>query len=252
METKVKAITIGTLHNDLYFDKSVSISFDNVQFESGCEYKVLVQIEPPTIINIIDEIIKQKNNFDLILSWHPKILKECENSILFPFGSCWIDDIDRGLGLKNKLTSIIASNKKQTLGHQIRHEVIKNTQKPIDVYGNGYKPIENKKVALKEYMFSLIIENDKTDNWFTEKLIDCMVCGTIPIYWGCGNIGQYFDKRGMICCDSAEEIVNILPTLDRDKYMEMLPYLSGNLEKSLKYADFWGRVENKIKKTFNI
>ena len=197
MEEKIKALTFGSLHSDLFFDKSVSISFDTVEYDKSRDVKVLIQIEPPSIVDLVGNIIKYSDNFDMILSWHPQILKECKNSILFPFGSCWIDEHDRGVNSKNKLISIIASNKRQTLGHRIRHEVIKSTPTSIDVYGYGYTPIENKQIALKDYMFSLVIENDRTDNWFTEKLIDCMVSGTVPIYWGCGNVGEFFNKRGM-------------------------------------------------------
>ena len=72
--------------------------------------------------------------------------------------------------------------------------------------------------------------------------------GTVPVYWGCNNINDYFDKRGIIYCETADEILKVLPTLNRDKYMKMLPYLQSNLEESLKYADFWGRVEGEIKR----
>jgi hypothetical protein len=28
------------------------------------------------------------------------------------------------------------------------------------------------------------------DNWLTEKIIDCMLTGTVPIYWGAPNIHE--------------------------------------------------------------
>ena len=37
---------------------------------------------------------------------------------------------------------------------------------------------------------------------FTEKLLDCMLCRTLPIYWGTPNIEEYFDVAGMIICNS--------------------------------------------------
>jgi len=79
-----------------------------------------------------------------------------------------------------------------------------------------------------------------------------MVSGAVPIYWGCDNIGEFFNKRGMLCCSNPQEILELLPTLNEEKYRKMLPYVESNLEKSLEYVDFWARVEEKIKNTFNI
>lgn len=74
---------------------------------------------------------------------------------------------------------------------------------PIDVYGRGWTKqpeqkifgaIETKKEALEKYTFSLAIENCCEPGYFTEKLVDCLIFQTIPIYYGCPNIYDYFDK----------------------------------------------------------
>jgi hypothetical protein len=247
MDENIKATTIGTLHNDLFFDRKVSISFDNLNYDDTADYKVLVQIEPPTIINLINQILQNKNNFDLILSWHPDVLSNCENSKLFLFGSCWINESDRYLHDKNKFLSIIASGKRQTNGHRLRHEIINNKFIDMDIFGHGYNPIDNKIVALKDYMFSLIIENDNTHNWFTEKIVDCLVTGTVPIYWGCSNIGDYFNVKGFIQINDINDFKNMTPKLNKDTYNNMLPFIKENFNLSLKYTDFWDRVSNKIK-----
>ena len=36
-------------------------------------------------------------------------------------------------------------------------------------------------------MFSVCIENDVYDTYFTEKILDCFATGTIPIYKGTKN-----------------------------------------------------------------
>ena len=95
MENNIKATTLGSIHEDLYFNKKVSISFDTLEYDATADYKVMVQMEPLAIMNLINEIPNHSHNFDLILCWHPKILNECKNSILFPFGSCWINENDR-------------------------------------------------------------------------------------------------------------------------------------------------------------
>jgi hypothetical protein len=252
MENNIKASTFGTLHNDLYFNKKVSISFDSFNYDENADYKVMVQIEPPSIMGIINQIHSFKNNFDLILTWNTEVLEECENSELFPFGSCWINESDRGIHNKTKILSIVASNKRQTEGHRLRHTIIDSNLTPMDTYGRGYNPIENKITAFKDYMFSLIIENEKIDNLFTEKIIDCLVTGTVPIYWGCGNIGNYFDKRGFLEFNSVDEFKGMIEKLNLETYNNMLPFIKNNFELSLIYTNFWGRLVSVINNKMNI
>jgi len=116
-------------------------------------------------------------NYDLIPENNPLIL-------WYPFGGCWIMPEDRKIYPKTKAVSIIASAKRETEGHKLRHEIIAALGDKIDVYGHGYKSVENKLEALKDYQYSIVIENEKTPGFFTEKVIDCFMTGTIPIYWG--------------------------------------------------------------------
>ena len=245
----IKASTFGTLQKDLYFNKKVSISFDSIKFDPSADFKVLIQIEPPTILPWLNTaIINNKDNFDLILSWHPTVLSKCDNSELFVFADCWISENDRNIYDKPKMLSIIASNKRKTEGHLLRHNIIEKGIIKMDTFGRGYTPIDNKIIGLKDYMFSIIIENDNTDNWITEKIIDCLTTGTIPIYWGCSNIGDYFNTKGFIQFKNIEEANEILPQLSKDKYYSMLPFIKENYKLSLCYTDFWGRVKQKITK----
>lgn len=247
MGNNIKASTYGSLSSEIFFDRKVSISFDCVEFDPKADFKVLVQIEPTSILNILDNIITNKDNFDLILAWHPKILSDCTNSELFLFGSCWIDSDDRAIHEKSGLLSIIASHKRQTEGHRLRHNIISNKIIPMDVFGRGYNPVGNKIVGLKDYRFSLIIENDKTSNWVTEKIIDCLVTGTVPLFWGCDNIGDFFNTKGFIRFNTIDEFNTITPTLNNETYAKMLPFIKENFDLSLKYVDFWGRIGSAIK-----
>jgi hypothetical protein len=81
-----------------------------------------------------------------------------------------------------------------------------------------------------DYRFSIIIENSKTDNYFTEKLVDCFMVGTVPIYWGAPNIDKYFDTRGMIIVNSLEEIKEVVGKLNENEYIDRIEYIRANLE----------------------
>ena len=40
-------------------------------------------------------------------------------------------------------------------------------------------------------MFSVIVKNERLPNYLTEKLIDCIVSKSIPLYFGYPNVGDY-------------------------------------------------------------
>ena len=116
---------------------------------------------------------------------------------------------------------------------------------------NGYSPIDNKIIGLGSYKFSVIIENQQIDNWFSEKLIDCLSVGTVPIYYGPSNINHFFDIRGILNFDTIDEFNHIIETIDDKTYEDLVPYIEKNYKESKKYVDFWDRIqktiENKIK-----
>lgn len=99
---------------------------------------------------------------------------------------------------KNKLVSMIASNKTMCAEHLYRQQMIQKFSGKCDHFGRGHRPIENKEDGLKDYCFSIVMENATYPNMFTEKITDCFMTGTIPIYYGISNIGDYFDTNGII------------------------------------------------------
>ena len=250
MDQRIKAKTLGILEPELYFHKNVTISFDVLDHDPDADFNVMLQMEPPAILDITQAIIDHQNVFDLILAWNEEVLEKCENSVFLPFGTCWIDEHDQAIHAKTKLLSVIASEKKDTKGHKLRHKIIAidKALDSRDVYGRGYSPIENKITALKDYMFSVVIENSTPKNYFTEKTIDCLATGTVPVFWGCENIEDFFDIRGFVFFKSAKEYKKIRPTLTAETYNQMLPYIKKNFELSLKYTNYLDRVEAEINK----
>ena len=43
-----------------------------------------------------------------------------------------------------------------------------------------------------------VIENMREPNYFSEKLVDAVLCSTVPIYWGCPNLDRFVDPDGII------------------------------------------------------
>ena len=128
----------------------------------------------------------------------------------------------------------ITSSKSFLPGHNVRLNFIKNSKDRLDLFGKGIKEVESKLDVLHNYAFSLAIENNvsKDDYYFTEKLVECIITGTIPIYYGCPNISKFFDLRGIITFNTQEELDDILSNLNEEKYNSMLEYAKINYEKA--------------------
>ena len=88
---------------------------------------------------------------------------------------------------------------------------------------------------MRDYRYHFCIENIKRDYWFTEKLIDCFVTGTIPLYWGCPSIEDFFNIDGMICYDEVKELPNILQTCNKELYLSKMDAIKENFELAKKY-----------------
>jgi hypothetical protein len=101
------------------------------------------------------------------------------------------------------------------------YEKLKNN---IDCYGKHTNYIENKIDGLKDYCFSVAIENSSIPGYFSEKILDCFLTGTVPIYLGDFEIGKHFDTRGIIFYNDSFDINQ----LSFEKYNEMLPYVTHN------------------------
>lgn len=153
---------------------------------------------------------------------------------------------------KNKLVSCVASTKSFLPGHIKRLEFVQKIKERtdiIDLYGRGINPIDSKFDALKEYAFSIAIEmikphdtyNKEKQRWvddeylWSEKINDCFLTGTVPIYYGCEIIGEFFNIDGILVFNNQKELDDILDNLSIEQYYAMMPAIEDNLSRAKKY-----------------
>ena len=154
---------------------------------------------------------------------------------------------------KTKLCSYITSFKKFTSGHIKRMELFEqlknNPQIKDHIYGRDYNFIPDKLDGLKDYMFSIVIENSIYPKYYTEKITDCFATGTVPIYYGDRSIGEDFDLNGIIFIEDLESFDLLTPEL----YFSMLPSINNNFKnlQKLKTADdfIYESINDKVKYT---
>lgn len=148
------------------------------------------------------------NSYDLIFVSDKQWCQKHQNIKYSPAGSNypWIR-IPKELPIKDKLVSMVASPKQFTEGHRFRHRIAEKYKDKLDLFGGACgsqrfgilrSPWDHKEMTTSPYMFSIVIENDSYETYFTEKITDCFAVGTIPVYWGSPDIDSYFDSNGII------------------------------------------------------
>jgi len=213
--------------------------------------KILWILESPEMINqnFIEEVKNKHKSFFSILT-HDDRLLHLPNSKIFPIGGCWIFPEDCKIyEKKTKTISSVISQKNFSSGHLFRKEILNEKKKlnvNIDIFGKdiSYLPLKYKLYALKNYQYHICVENTRNSVYFTEKIIDCFATGTIPIYWGCSEIKNYFNEKGIITINSTDELNYCLQNINSFEINKEA--IKENFELS---KDFW-LPENRILEIF--
>jgi hypothetical protein len=253
-------------------------------------FKVFIDSNEPQVCYMKEkekDILNFSNFYNLILTTNPKILNTVSHSRLFPYGTTWLNKLNKDktyLGEVEPLFNGFDLNKENTIsflktnkskhaietipGYNLREKIwnIKNQIKlpnkfyysnvgshNSEIKHDGLLPEDNK-LNLFKSKFSIIVENSQEINYFSEKLIDCLLSKTIPIYWGCPNICDYFDCNGFILFADENELIDKINKINLNTlYVEYKKYIDINFEKSKLYAlNYSVRVENKIKEFLKI
>lgn len=115
-------------------------------------------------------------------------------------------DTLKAVGPAEKTGSLswITSSKNDTSGHRVRMTFLENLLEKklsFDLFGRGFTPIGDKWDGLAHHKYSLAIENCSTPYYWTEKISDCFLSWTMPIYYGCTRISDYFPPESMAQID---------------------------------------------------
>ena len=216
--------------------------------------------EPNEYFGLHDWVIQNKDLFNIILTQSDKVLNNCNNAIYQPFGHTWLkpDQYNKEHEKKFQLSHLCGKLNK-TYGHSLRHETLARQNEfsiPLnfyDVYGDRSN-IEDARLG-KEFIFGdsqfgVVIENTSHRGYFTEKILDCFLLKTIPIYWGCSNIGDYFDIDGIIPFNNVDDLVYMSNNLDEDYYSPRKEIINKNWKLALEYVDYQQNVVNTITNIF--
>lgn len=170
------------------------------------------------------------------------VINSIPNAKFVPTGATWIEIENHKIHHKTELCSFIASDKNFAPGHRFRQSVRSIIPYNIHSYGRGFNPLDKKIDGLSKYAFSISIENIQRDTYFSEKIIDCFLTGTIPIYWGTKKVDQYFDPNGIIHFDTISQLEEIIKAMSFDLYEDKMDAIKTNFEEAKRYIlpELWG------------
>ena len=203
------------------------------------KYKIRVfawVLEPKAISpDLYEKILAVSKLCEKIFTHDRNLLNNIHNGVYTPVGDCWLEDNDQQIYEKSVNISFLSSSKTHTVGHKLRHEIYGVFKNHFDIckLGGPKAPIID---FFKTPRFSIVVENNRTKGYFTEKIIHCFRSGTIPIYWGDPDIGKSFDPNGIITFSSIGSLAETLKICNEKTYLEKLESVKNNFYIGKKYS----------------
>jgi hypothetical protein len=134
--------------------------------------------------------------------------------------------IDCPVPEKSKPLSWVTSNRNDTGGHRLRMRFLEKLRQGIDLdlYGRGFQPMQDKWDGLAPYRYSIAVENFHTPYYWTEKIADCFLAWTMPLYAGSSRIEQFFPKEALVRIDirDPQAIEQVRETIASDRWQRNL------------------------------
>lgn len=268
IEKKMKAIIKSdfdeALRSNIEVDRPVDIIID-VEIPKNLErnntLKIFVTTQPEGDYNQI--ILDNPDSYDYLLTSFNDLI-ELPKARYFVGCTSFVypaPDIEKKFGV-----STIMSGRYNLPGHHVRRELWHQRsaiQIPFDFYlgthnklpdafyryGISLSAEKKDKIKVFDCMYHIAIDSFSRDNFFSEKLIDCFITNTIPIYWGCTNIDKFFNPKGIIQVSGVDEIINECNRLTPEHYQEIKEsgVIEENYQRALEYNDY----EKCLKKAVN-
>jgi|688.fasta_scaffold18579_9 hypothetical protein len=140
--------------------------------------------------------------------------RDLPENLLAVYGDLWVSSISKKI--VHRLMVLLFTLKS---GHLPRI---------LNIYGNLHwkfksarGPLEDKQITLQSSKFSIIIENDSS--YISEKLIDALINGCVPIYFGPKNIDSIIPKGTYLeLSKTPDELIPMLENLSETEIRNLL------------------------------
>ena len=230
----------------------IAVFFNYIDLEVPEGKKIFVLPHEPTWSGSHQQNFKPYSN-TTVLGFNPKFYspqETCISTLAHTFyggRGPWMDKLEDWNYAKVKenapektknISSIITNLQsseyvKESCSYKPRYELTKyliDKAPYVDFFGGWeLKNSPLKKDTVEQYRFTLAMENQFTDNWITEKFYDSILYNSVPIYYGCTNIAEYYPEKGYILIEdpfdherTLKQIKDIQENAE-DIYRELLP-----------------------------
>jgi hypothetical protein len=245
-----------------HIDFSLFLDCSPKNKEELSSINILVLVEPNEYFGLHDWAIQNKNLFSFILTYNDKVLNNCENAVYLPFGFTFLKEehYQKEHNKEFKLSHLCGILNK-SYGHSMRHEILAR-ENEFKISTNFYKTIgdrhnletvgNDKETVFGNSQYGVVIENFSHRGYFSEKLIDCFLLKTIPIYWGCSNIYNYFYEPGFFKFENVDDLIYISNMLTPEMYELRKDAIEHNYQLALNYTNNEQRVVDKIVEIFKL
>lgn len=256
---KVKFHYYYPIDVDIDTEKDVDVYIDKFCMDPVPKDAIrIVIIEEPKKNELFDFVQDHRDRYTHVLTFHNEILLTNSKARQFLCMRVWM----HGYVSERKKFSVstVVGGKKDPLmkGYAMRHELWRSKERitiPKEFYLSGndstfhvfvlWKEVDytnelvlgNTKEPLFDSMFHVAIENTSIRNYFSEKLLDCFQSCTVPIYYGCRNIGDFFNTDGIFIVNSVDEMVDVCNKLTPKVYEAMQSAIEDNFNRSKRWSD---------------
>lgn len=147
---------------------------------------------------------------------------------------------------KRKFCAAVISNHLFSDGFRIKFIKELNKYKKVEMGGkymnNIGGPVKNKTKFLSSYKFSIAMENTEGQGYISEKILDSLIAGTIPIYYGGYMIDEFINPKTFILIKNENDMkkkIDYIKKIDNDEklYKSILKeklFIDDNLVKNNK------------------
>lgn len=280
---KVKFFYMYPINVDIETEHDVEVYIDQYSMDPIPEGTIrIIIMEEPKKGELFNVMMNREDLCTHLLTYHEELLEANNKARLFHCMNIWVTKTNKKK--KFSVSTVVGGKKDPVMpGYAMRHNLWHKRKQitiPRAFYLSGtasfphiFVPYDKanyetnlilgkSKEPLFDSMFHIAIENTSIKNYISEKLLDCIQSWTVPIYYGCTNIEEYFNPDGMFRVNSVQEIIKVCNSLTKSTYHSMLPAMKENFDISEKEwklgkTDEWcshhnAQIEIEIRKILNI
>jgi hypothetical protein len=208
------------------------------------KHNIAVLMEPVSLVKKnYDFVLQNEKHFSLIFSTHLDYGDGSDKFKYYTGGArSFIRPEERQIYTKTDNVTCIMSFKRFLPGHELRHKVRAWDQSNNFNYITYMNPpMESKVDGLKDFRYDIVIENEDAP-YFSEKLLDALLCGCIPIYYTELDTSylNMFDMDGIVIVRSVEQLQKLLvdDMFTEDFYLSRMDAIRYNFEVAKRYVSF--------------